>query len=34
MFPGGHEYRLGDVETMYQWVRQFGRDDRRVLPRD
>ena len=29
VFGGGHEYRDEDVEAMYEWMRQFDRDDRR-----
>jgi predicted esterase len=28
MFPGGHDYRLEDVEKMYLWMKKFDRDDR------
>ena len=23
MFTGGHDYRLGDVEKMYLWLRRY-----------
>jgi predicted esterase len=33
-FPGDHTYRQEDVERMYQWMRQFDRDDRHAAPSD